>query len=119
MTAPEQSFEQFPARTQVQPYGSAGAPQQVRNKAQRPPRYTPPPPVPQYMPVPEGWLRPPTIALTLVITLLFGIFGAIPAAIHSNRARQMRAPTRKYWLAFWIPIVTALGFGLLLLAAGW
>jgi hypothetical protein len=35
-----------------------------------------------------------------VITLFFGVFGAIPAAIHSQRARDRGASGKKYWITF-------------------
>lgn len=64
----------------------------------------PPAPAPR----PSYYIRsdpPPSIALTLVITLLFGVFGLIPAAIHAGRARSVGAPTGKYWAACLIPLV--------------
>jgi hypothetical protein len=42
----------------------------------------------------------PSIATTIVITLLFGLFGAIPAAIHTARARQQGNARPPYWRAF-------------------
>lgn len=44
--------------------------------------------------------RPPSIALTVVITLLFGVFGAIPAATGSSKARALGQDGSKYWIAF-------------------
>ena len=42
----------------------------------------------------------PTVTATLVITLFFGVFGAIPASIHADRARRQGASTAKYWQCF-------------------
>jgi hypothetical protein len=43
----------------------------------------------------------PGTASTVIITLLFGVFDAIPACVHSERARQANATSRRYWEAFW------------------
>ena len=61
--------------------------------------------------------EPPSIALTLVITLLFGVFGLIPAAIHSDRARNLGAPTGKYWAACFFPLAVAVLFWVVVFAA--
>ena len=42
----------------------------------------------------------PSAWTTFVITLLFGVFGLIPALIHSMRARDDNRPTGPYWLSF-------------------
>src|SRR4029077_8465451 len=42
----------------------------------------------------------PTVTATLLITLFFGVFGAIPASIHADRARQQGASAAKYWVCF-------------------
>jgi hypothetical protein len=42
----------------------------------------------------------PTIATTLIVTLLFGVLGAVPAAIHADRARRQGASSGKYWAVF-------------------
>lgn len=54
---------------------------------------------PQYYP-PAPRPLPPSVALTIVITLLFGIFGLIPAATGSSKAAALGYPTGKYWGAF-------------------
>lgn len=50
----------------------------------------------------------PSRTLTVVITLLFGLFGAIPASVHSRRARRLSAPTNRYWAAFGVTLVAGL-----------
>ena len=64
--------------------------------------------------------QPPSIALTVVITLVFGLFGLIPAFIHRDRARAMgRADIAgKYFAAVWTIIITAVVLVFLLAAAG-
>lgn len=52
----------------------------------------------------EVW--PPAIWATFWITLLFGFFGIIPAAIHSNRAMQMKQPYGLYWITYVIVLAT-------------
>ena len=48
-------------------------------------------------------VRPiPAITTTVVITVFFGIFGLIPASMHSSHAREFGQATNKYWKAFWI-----------------
>jgi len=59
----------------------------------------------------------PTIALTIVITLLFGFFGAIPAASGSSKAKALGQDSRKYWTAFWYVIAAQVAFGLVLVIA--
>jgi hypothetical protein len=55
----------------------------------------------QYQPAPEDLA--PTIATTVVITLLFGLFiGWIPALVHTNRARRLNYRTTKYWVTYGI-----------------
>ena len=53
------------------------------------------------IPVPVG--RPPilpSLALTIVITIFFGIFGVIPAAVHAGQANQVGQSGARYWKAF-------------------
>ena len=47
----------------------------------------------------------PRLTLTIVITFLFGIFGAIPAWLHGNRARELGGSAGRYWAAFAITMV--------------
>jgi hypothetical protein len=39
---------------------------------------------------------------TLIVSLLFGIFGLIPARRHSRMARERGYPTKGYWWSFWL-----------------
>ena len=39
----------------------------------------------------------PAIWPTLLITFFFGIFGIIPAVMHTTRAREAGRPTKNYW----------------------
>ena len=99
-------------------------------------RQPPPPPPPPLQSVPPGgwpappdwgpppantpeWDSPPPVAtpsilLTFVITLFFGVFGAIPAAIHYRRAHARGASGKKYWITFaaimaaWIALIAGL-----------
>src|SRR5664279_1541855 len=64
--------------------------------------------------VPGNPLVPPVTA-TVLITLFFGVFGVIPAAIHSDRARQLGSPTSKYWQAFAVVLAIELLLGLLII----
>lgn len=47
----------------------------------------------------------PGIALTIVITLFFGLFGLIPASIAAGQARDRGHPTGRYWSAFLFTMV--------------
>ena len=42
----------------------------------------------------------PPVTATVVVTLLFGVLGVIPALLHSDRARQLGESGSKYWVAF-------------------
>lgn len=57
-------------------------------------------PNPQYQP--QYITRPaePSVGTTVVITLLFGIFGAIAAASATSKARSFGYTTNKYWGTF-------------------
>lgn len=44
--------------------------------------------------------RIPGVGITVLVTLFLGLFGLIPATIHTNRAASMGAPTTRYWKAF-------------------
>lgn len=59
-----------------------------------------------------AYVRPsgvPSGAATFWITALFGLFGLIPALIHSGEARRRNADEGTYWTAF--------GFGLVVFFA--
>lgn len=59
-------------------------------------------PAQPYGPPVSPYGRPPApgIALTLVITLFFNLFGLIPAFMHSEEAKRNGYPTSKYWVTF-------------------
>ncbi len=61
--------------------------------------------------------RLPAVTTTVVITILFGFFGLIPASLHTKRAREAGVKTNKYWKAFgWTyGISLATGIALLLI----
>ena len=42
----------------------------------------------------------PSLALTIVITALFGVFGVIPAAVHAGQANAAGHSGARYWKAF-------------------
>ncbi len=42
----------------------------------------------------------PPVTATVVITLLFGVLGVIPALMHSDKARSLGESGSKYWVAF-------------------
>lgn len=46
----------------------------------------------------------PSIAPTIVITCLFGIFGLIPASMAASKAKALGLDAQKYWNAFLIPM---------------
>src|SRR5664279_4471272 len=59
-------------------------------------------PQPPQPPQPYGNNQQPAAALpsiwpTLLITFFFGIFGIIPAVMHTTRAREAGRPTNNYW----------------------
>lgn len=59
------------------------------------PPYRPgPPPMAPYRPGQPG------LATTIVVTFFFGLFGAIAAAVHSDRATQVGLSGARYWKAF-------------------
>ncbi|WP_028048990.1 hypothetical protein [Cellulomonas sp. URHD0024] len=43
---------------------------------------------------------PPSTAVTILVTLLFGLYGLIPAAITSTNEAVAGRPTNRYWAAF-------------------
>ena len=42
----------------------------------------------------------PTVWPTILVTFFLGLFGLIPAIMHTNRAKQAGRPTSNYWVAF-------------------
>lgn len=62
--------------------------------------------------------KAPGLALTIVITFLFGLFGLIPAAIAASRARRARYPEGRYWVAFGATMVASIvAYALVVVAA--
>ena len=59
----------------------------------------------------------PAITTTVVITFFFGLFGLIPASIHSSRAREFGQATNKYWQAFWITFGIEVVLGIMFYAS--
>lgn len=49
-------------------------------------------------------MGPPSLAPTVVVTALFGLFGVIPASVHAARARSIGWPGGRYWKAFGITL---------------
>lgn len=64
-----------------------------------------------YGPPPTSATPPPSIALTVIITLLFNLWGLIPAFVHSRRAADGGHPTRPYWKAFWLSLLVPMVLG--------
>ena len=60
-----------------------------------------------YYGTPAGPLIP-AVTTTVVITILFGVFGAIPASMHTNRALTAGVRTSKYWKAFGITMAASI-----------
>lgn len=50
---------------------------------------------------------PPGLALTIVITLFFGLFGLIPAALAAGKARRAGHSEGRYWIAFGTSLAAA------------
>ena len=61
--------------------------------------------------------KTPSIALVLLITLFFGVFGAIPAAIHYQQARAQGASGKKYWITFAVVMAAWIAVAGVLIAA--
>lgn len=72
------------------------------------------PPPPYGLPTPP---EPPGLAVTVIITLLAGVFGVIPASLHAARAQQMGYPGGRYWKAFGITLGALLAGQVLVVAA--
>ncbi len=56
-------------------------------------------------PPPPTQAPPPGIASTVVVTLLLGVLGLIPAIWNTRSERRQGRPTRRYWTAFWWSIL--------------
>lgn len=46
------------------------------------------------------YIAPPSTATTIWITLFFGLFGLIPATVHTNHARDLGVRDNRYYRAF-------------------
>jgi hypothetical protein len=64
-------------------------------------------------PAPVG--EAPGIGTVIVITALFGLFGAIPAAKRAGKAQALGLPSGKYWMAFGATLVLSWVAGIFLL----
>ena len=61
---------------------------------------------------------PPGLSTTIVITILFGLFGLIPAYLHSRKAEEGGYPSGRYWVAFGVSLAgSAVAYILVVLAA--
>lgn len=49
----------------------------------------------------------PSRTATIVVTALFGLFGAIPAAIHGSRAERNGGSSKPYWVAFGVTLLVS------------
>jgi cyclophilin family peptidyl-prolyl cis-trans isomerase len=72
-----------------------------------------------------GWTgRPPYqapapgISLTIVITVLFGLFGLIPAALAASQARRTGHPENRYWIAFGVSLAGSVALYVVVVLAG-
>jgi len=75
---------------------------QPPQRQESPPAYQPPPPGVAYRPAAAPVYRGPLPSVwpTVLVTFFFGIFGLIPASMHTSRAREAGRPTNTYWAAF-------------------
>lgn len=58
----------------------------------------------------------PSRVPTVLVTLFFGLFGLIPAAIATSDARAAGIATGRYWAAFWLTLLASLLAWLLFVA---
>ena len=73
----------------------------------------------------------PSASPTVILTVLFGVFGAFMAASQTKHALAAGAQTSRYWKAFWITLLISLvavpltvfalftGLGLILMGSGY
>ena len=54
-----------------------------------------------------GHAQLPSRAATIVVTLLLGPVGLIPAFVHGSRAERLGASSRRYWVAFAVSLAIA------------
>lgn len=60
-------------------------------------------------------MAPPSLTATVLVTVFFGLFGLIPAAIHSQRANEMGQDGSRYWKAFGITMGIEIAASVLLI----
>ena len=63
------------------------------------------------------WRERPSYTPTIVVTMLFGVFGLIPAVRHSRMARERGYSASGYWWSFWLPILVPTALVALLVVA--
>ncbi|MGX5653448.1 peptidylprolyl isomerase [Geodermatophilus nigrescens] len=73
-----------------------------------------PPPGAQYGSV---WRPAPGISTTVVITVLFGLFGLIPAAIAASKARRIGYAENRYWIAFGVSMAASVALYIVVVLA--
>jgi hypothetical protein len=69
----------------------------------------------------EGGPGAPSLALTIVVSILFGPFGLLAAARDSDRAVQAGADGGRYWVAWlatWMTTWVLLGFVVVIVNMG-
>ena len=74
--------------------------QQYPQQPQQPYGYNQQPQSPPYGNYQQPAAALPTVWPTVLVTFFFGIFGLIPASMHTSRAREAGRPTNTYWAAF-------------------
>ena len=57
----------------------------------------------------------PTLTATIVITALFGVFGVIPAYLHTEAVRNSGAKTSRYWKTFGFTLLATIAAYMLLI----
>jgi hypothetical protein len=58
----------------------------------------------------------PPLTATILVTILFGVFGVIPAILHTDSVRKSGAATSRYWKAFGITMLASIVAYVLLVA---
>src|SRR3954466_12705045 len=73
-----------------------------------------PAPYPEWQPpypAQQQYVAPPALPSrvpTVLITVFFGVFGAIPAYLHGKRAEELGGSSNRYWAAFGITLAASL-----------
>ncbi|WP_051796895.1 hypothetical protein [Catenuloplanes japonicus] len=120
-------YQQFLGGPAAPPQGYGGfPPPQAPPPGYGPPGYGPPGAFGPPGTAPVGYLqtsgRPyagdaPGFGPVILFTAIFGILGALSASRRARRAREMGAPTQKYWVAFGLTLLAQwLLFGIIQLA---